>query len=324
MKTTPHLTIEDFDRQYSTSNKVLRALLEFRMSEDGFCFNPNCPYDVPINKYYVPVSNRTAFLCRMCQEHFYPMADSIMYKSHVRPEHWFQVIYRMLASRNGISMQEIFRTYGYQLPTVFNMMHAIRRQMNKCLDFKFQNIVVEIDASGVSTGKKGYNKHFKMKSGRGSQRKANVLVIKSRGNKAKFYIVNSEEEESVLRVIEQEVDKSCLIITDEFGAYNALTRHGYNHVVINHKSANGKARRFKDGIASTNYAEGLFSVLKRNIRGAHIHVSNTYLENYLSECAFRLTYAEEFDYGFNILINSFGSLSNHYSKHPGKPHRKIA
>lgn len=314
MNKIKHLSVEDFNRKYSTILKVLEALLFiFRISPDGKCFNRHCPYREAIQNTYRHIHNRTAFLCKKCLQHFYPMVDSPMNKTHVNPVHWFQICYLMLSSRNGISAAEVSRRYGYSEKTVLRLMHLMRFQMGLCLNWKFENAVIEVDGAGTPTGKRGYKKSYRFKRGRGNQRNATVLAIRERGQKLKLFHGYSEDLDTTLELFAKHVDKkTCIIITDEWQAYQKLTELGFKHIVINHNAQKDKPKSWKTGIASTNNAEGIFSLLQRNIRGTHINVTDKYFQNYLNEVAFKVSYANEEDYGFSILIKSFGNLYDYY------------
>ncbi|MEO8085367.1 MAG: IS1595 family transposase [Bacteroidota bacterium] len=249
-----------------------------------------------------------------------------MSKTHVSPEHWFQITYLMCASGHSPSASELTRRYPYSDKTISKLMHAIRYQMGKCMDWKFENAIIEVDGAGVYTGKKGYDKHFRFKAGRGSQRKATIIVIRERGQRVKLFKAHSEDLESVLELLKEHVDKeTCIIATDELATYNKLRALGYAHVVVNHSGEKDKTKRWKNGIASTNRAEGIFSLLKRTMRGGYINISDPYLQNYLNEIAFKVSYAQEYDYGFEILIRSFGSLYDYYrDKFPNETGREDA
>jgi hypothetical protein len=83
------------------------------------------------------------------------------------------------------------------------------------------------------------------------------------------------------------VDKEkSVVISDEWLGYKSLTDE-YKHVVVNHSQS-----EYVRGAFHTNTIEGVWSQLKRTIKGTHIHVSKRHLQKYVDEVAFR--YMERF------------------------------
>ncbi|MBK7683106.1 MAG: transposase [Bacteroidetes bacterium] len=76
-------------------------------------------------------------------------------------------------------------------------------------------------------------------------------------------------------------------------------------MVVNHSEKG--ANRFKRGMASTNNAKNIFSIVKRSIKGTYRKVTDPYLQNYLNEFAFRFNHRNESDYGFSVLLGELSS-----------------
>ena len=98
-KNPKHTPADEMRRKFSTELICLRALLMFRMSKDGKCFNPRCK--APINdKWYRPIKKkdviRKGLLCRNCLQHYYPMSDSIFEYSKIPLVLWYEIIYKMM------------------------------------------------------------------------------------------------------------------------------------------------------------------------------------------------------------------------------------
>jgi hypothetical protein len=72
------------------------------------------------------------------------------------------------------------------------------------------------------------------------------------------------------------------VSTDKLKSYAKLARLGYVHGVVNHA-----ADEWTCGAHHTNSLEGFWSLLKRSIRGTHVHVSRKHLAKYLGEFEFR-------------------------------------
>ena len=64
---------------------------------------------------------------------------------------------------------------------------------------------------------------------------------------------NKRDHHTLLRLIKQHVNPGTIILTDKWRGYNALERHGFTHLVVNHRAG------FVDPITGvhTNACEGM-------------------------------------------------------------------
>lgn len=76
--------------------------------------------------------------------------------------------------------------------------------------------------------------------------------------------------------------KGSTVSTDELKSYAKLARLGYEHGAVNHAKD-----EWVRGEHHTNSLEGFWSLLKRSIKGTHVHVSKRHLAKYLAEFEFR-------------------------------------
>lgn len=302
-----YLDKKGFQKKYGTNLLCRKALLNHRISADGLCFNPKC--DAEIEWYYTPLNDRNCLLCRKCLTHIHPTVDSIFEHSKVELKDWFEIIWRILSSRGGISANYIHREFGYSYPTSLYLLHDIRKQMYNCLQFEMDNTVVEVDESYISTGTKGLGRHHHFSRGRGSLRHTSILAIIERKGKAKLFVIPATDAESILPKITENIPLTISIFTDDWGAYNQLKELGYEHAAVNH-SIEYVA---KETGASTNSAENMFSTFKTMvIKGTYRSVSDKFLQHYCNEQAFRHTYRFEEDYGMEAFLKSFSCLSDSY------------
>lgn len=137
------------------------------------------------------------------------------------------------------------------------------------------------------------------------------MSIVERGGGCLLIKIPNVQAITLLTLIEKHVDKSCTVCTDNLPAYRKLSSYGYQHAVVNHKSPDGQ-KRWVDGIASTNAAENSFSNLKRGIAGVYRSVSDEHLQNYLNEYAFKHTYRNSFDYGFEEFLKAMPPIQETY------------
>jgi transposase len=309
MEKINYLTVQNFKKKYGSESACLEALLHFRMSEDNLCFNPLCK--APILKYYHILKKRKCFICSRCLRHFYVKSGSIFDHSHTPINIQFEIIFKILYTKTGVSAAQLQREYGISYKSVFKMLHKVRELMQECLDREINNTQiehVEIDESFCPTGKKGLGKHFPFKRGRGSLRNSTILVIMERKGFAKMLTIPNANAETIIPIILQNVPLGTTIYTDAWPAYKQLESLGYKHAVVNHSKYEYVNQ--KTG-ASTNNAEGIFSSFKRML-GTYRSFSESKLQNYTNEACFRHTFRTHHDYGFENLMRCLGTLSNVY------------
>ena len=73
---------------------------------------------------------------------------------------------------------------------------------------------------------------------------------------------NKRDHHTLLHLIKQHVNPGTIILTDKWRGYNALGRHGFTHLVVNHRAG------FVDPITGvhTNACEGMWFHAKRHMR----------------------------------------------------------
>lgn len=114
------------------------------------------------------------------------------------------------------------------------------------------------------------------------------MVERSSG-KAKVYHVKSSGVRVLLPIIQKDVVRGTTILSDEWGAYRSLPKHGYPHSTVVHSRW-----QFVDAWVHTQDIENLWSHIKRGIRGVYRHVSPKYLQAYVNEYAFRYSHRNDF------------------------------
>jgi transposase len=303
MNTIKHTTVFEFNKRYGSEKACLEDLLKIRAGEEGKCFRPGCRGNVYHD--YKKLQRRKAFLCRKCLLHFYPMAGTIFDHSHIELQEWFCIMFKMLYMRNGVSALEIHRETGHSYRTIYGLMNTIRSLMGQGMDFTFDNTYVEVDEGYEYTGNKGYSRHHHFGTGRGSLKSTSILALVERGGKVKLYKISDTKADTLIDIIKQNISKDCIIFTDSFASYSRLKKEGYNHATVNHEQ-----HEYVNHItgASTNAAENVFGNISKNHTGTYRKLSEDRLQLYLYEQAFRHSYREEKDYGFEILLKLIPSI----------------
>jgi transposase-like protein len=120
------------------------------------------------------------------------------------------------------------------------------------------------------------------KRGRGT-RKSPVFAIVERNGSIRRRVVPNVSGRTLRGAIQECVDPSARIITDEFSVYSGLHKmFSGGHEVVQHSIG-----EYARGDVNTNTAESSFAILKRGITGIYHAVSKKHLHRYIGEFDFR-------------------------------------
>ncbi len=290
LTTQPSLTLAQVLQMYGEEN-ACKALLRDQRWPDGVrC--PRCD-----NKNVYTLRTRPFhWVCKICGGRngyrFSVITKTIFENTNYPLATWFQVIYLMTQSKNGISALQIHRQIGSgDYRTAWYMCQRIRAAMTYP-DMKALLGDVEVDETYI--GGKAHNRHGgknKMPIGHGTAGKLPVIgAIARKGNVVCKMIENTDTktlDQFVRRTVDKE--KVDLISTDEHSGYRLLGEgpDALPHEVIRHSSG-----EYVRGVVHTNSIESFWSLLKRGIVGTYHKVSKTYLPLYLNEFQFRFNKPE--------------------------------
>ena len=288
-------TIDQFREQYPTDDVCLHKIFTLKYGDMSIC--PKCERD---NKF-VRVKNRRSYQCPSCGFQLYPTAGTIFDKTTTPLIYWFYAIYLQTTTRNGVAAKELERQLNICYKTALRMAHQIKKLMAS--DNEKLSGVVELDETYV--GGLHRNMHKKKrdelnKLGTGSISKTPVFAMLQRGDgKIAVYVLNIQQinGRTLQPIIIDNVEQGAKIITDNHGAYVNL-KDNFDHSIVQHEK--GEYVRDK---AHTNTVEGFFSILKRTIKGTHIHVSKEHMQKYVDEVAFRYLHKSNQDTMFESVLN---------------------
>ena len=285
-------TYEEFKKMYPDEKTCLHKIFMLRYGHLEAC--PKCGCVAAWRR----ISTRRCYQCRSCYEQFYPTAGTVFEKTRTSILEWFYVIYLFTTTRNGVAAKEIERQLGCTYKCAWRMGHHIRKLMEKIGEEKLKGFV-EIDETYVSKGRS----KVEGTTGRSSKGQTPVLAFVERLGNLKAFKVENVKRESVYPLIEQHVDKSAIVNTDEFALYDQLNKLGYQHQSIMHA-----LKLYRIGSISTNTVEGAFGGFKRMIP-THIHISAKYLQNYLSEFVCRYNNRKRQAEMFDIILKNLPTVS---------------
>lgn len=263
------ITIQEFMKRFPDDEACLDHLMKLRFGDDFGC--PKCG---EIGKFR-KLAKQPCYTCN-CGHHVHPMQGTIFQDTHTPLAKWFYAMYLFTTTRHGVPAKELQRQLGVSYPTAFRMAHLIRDYMAKIDGDNSLSGHVEVDETYVG-GRRGGGKR-----GRGAPGKTIVMGMLQREGDVMTRVVANVRRYTLEHHITQHIHAGATISTDELLSYAKLARFGYEHGTVNHS-----AEQWVSGAHHTNGLEGFWSMLKRSIRGTHVHVSGKYLAKYLGEFEFR-------------------------------------
>ena len=224
--------------------------------------------------------------CYDCRKPFTVKVGTIFQGSHIPLRLWLQAIYLIASSKKGISTHQLHRTLGVTLKSAWFMSHRVREAMMRGSFAKFGSGggVVEVDETFI-----GHDKTIKpkgVKKGRGYHHKNKVLALVDRTTgQAKSIVVDDLKAKTLLPILQQYIDKTAHVMTDEAGQYTSLGKSFAAHSFVRHGAGEYVNRDNK--AVHTNTIEGFFSVFKRGMKGVYQHCGKNHLGRYIAEFDFR-------------------------------------
>jgi transposase-like protein len=282
------MNILDIINNFSTQQDCLEYLAFKRWGEER-----HCPYCGSVKTYKHTEKKKTRFQCGDCRKSFSATVGTIFHNSHIPLQKWFIIISLMLNAKKGISAYQIARDLKMRRPTVWSIMHRIRKAMEK--DGELLKGIVEIDetyiggkprAKEVKKRKKDDDDNKGGGSG-GIKSKSCVFGMVERNGKVKAMKVKDSKRDTLLEKIYNNVERGSNIMSDEYKAYH------YLYVDFKHETVCHSALEFVKGACHNNTIEGFWSLLKRGIKGQFHHISKKYLDKYVDEFCWRYNNRDE-------------------------------
>ena len=284
-------TIKDFMKQFPDDDACLDHLMTVRYGKTLEC--PKCLKTGKFSR----LSKVPAYSCPWCGHHIHPMAGTPFEASHTPHQKWFYAMYLFTTSRHGVPAKELQRQLAVTYKTAWRMGHEIRKYMAKVDGDPPLSGHVEIDEAYIGGKVKGGR--AKGITGRGAK-KAVVFGILERDGELFTKVVPDASTKSLIPHIVANVPKGTRISSDEWHPYRVLKQIGYDHKTVNHSQ-----KEYARGDTHVNTLESFWAILKRSIRGTHVHVSPKHLQKYLGEFEYRYNLRKEPHLMFDRLLESF-------------------
>ncbi|SDW84003.1 Transposase zinc-ribbon domain-containing protein [Hydrobacter penzbergensis] len=288
-------TIDEFRAEYPNNDACLEKLWQLRYGSNFVC--PKCEN----TSTYKRVKGRRSYQCQSCANQIYPTQGTIFEKSTTPLTYWFYAIFLQTTTRNGVAAKELERQLKICYKTALRMSHQIKMLMANKKVNKLKG-VVSADESFI--GGLNKNRHSDKKvpesQGRSCKDKTPVFGMVDLNGNVSAHVVSDTQGNTLKSLLDKHVDKeNSIVITDEWLGYKQLENNQYKHVVINHLSG-----EYVRGAFHNNRIEGVWSQLKRTIKGTHVQVSRKHLQKYVDEVAFRYTNRERQDEMFELILKN--------------------
>lgn len=186
---------------------------------------------------------------------------------------WIYALYET-GQKSGISSVELAEKLNINQKTAWRMLDQLRTRF-----LKYKPLLkgtVEGDETYIG-GKRKKNRGRSLKWGN----KVCVCGAVERKGKATMKTIEYVSEYELTRFIEKNVKENSIMYTDGYGGYNGLNYAGFYHGSVDHNKC------FVNGEIHTQTIEGLWSFIKRKLKGTHYKVSRNNLPKYLKEFMLR-------------------------------------
>jgi transposase-like protein len=225
------------------------------------------------------------FHCNSCDGAFTVTTGSVMERSHIPLNKWVLGFRLMASSKKGMSAHQLHRTLGITYKSAWFMAHRIREAMTGANPGTMGGEGKIIESDETYWGAKDTDKptllRRKRKGKPGPGGKSKIMTLVERGGRARSFKVEDFRNETVKRVLLENVSTKSRLMTDE-GTVPTIGRNFASHETVKH-GANEYAR----GDVTTNTVESFFALFKRGMRGTYQHCGPQHLQRYLTEFDFR-------------------------------------
>jgi transposase-like protein len=264
---------------FNDEEKAREYLEALRWPDGPVC--PHCNAEKSATKLQGKSTRPGVYKCRKCEHPYTATVGTVFESSKIPLRTWLYVTFLLCSSKKGISSHQIHRMIGVQYKTARFMTMRIREAMRTgslVPPMGGPGSIVEIDETYI--GKKPEAKNFSKPHG--ASQKMAVLTLVNRGGEARSFHIDYSDSQTIVPIVQANIDRETKIATDEARYYNKLKKHFIEHGTVNHS-----AYEWKRGEVSTNVVEGFFSIFKRGMKGVYQHCSEANLHRYLAEFDFR-------------------------------------
>lgn len=268
-----------------TNEEAARAHFEAIRWPDGRV----CPHCGTFENSHLMTGKSTRpglYKCRDCRKPFSATIGTIYERSHIPLHKWLLATQLIVASKKGMSANQLHRMLGFgSYRTAWFMAHRIREAMKPADGDQFGSDggAVEVDETYIGR-KKGRDT---ARAGNAHKMAVLSLVERNTGAVRSFTIENTRSDE-IHPILLSNIAREARLMTDEARMYWKVGKEFAAHGSTLHAAGTYVDRN--DRTIHTNTIEGFFSIFKRGMREIYQHCGEHYLNRYLAEFDFRYTF----------------------------------
>lgn len=135
---------------------------------------------------------------------------------------------------------------------------------------------VEVDEAFFGGGGKSYNW-----SSISTRKQPIIGMLERETKKVRLFLVEDRKVGTINKLIFENIELGSTVYTDSWRGYDDISDY-YNHHTIDHSK-----REFVRGDVHTNGIESFWGGMKRNLRKAHIKITDAHVHLYANEAAWR-------------------------------------
>lgn len=282
------MNLVDFYRRFPNEESCV-SYLKTKREEQGIV----CPKCGCTHHYWK--SYRNQWECKECGHRTGIKSGTVMHSSNLPLLTWFIAIHLVTSTKKSFSASELQRQLGigcYQ--TVWEMLHKIRSVMGKRDSGYKLNGSMELDDAFFTISLDDNRKDKKLKRGRGSQKKAKVLVIteskdqdrkdnrkriqKSVGH-IKMIVLNDLKSNTLDNEVKKWIDRESDITTDDSKSYV-----NFKNIVRSHSSQVVEPKEIDKVLP---WVHIVISNAKRQLLDIHHDIRPEFLQRYLDEFCYK-------------------------------------
>ncbi len=219
--------------------------------------------------------SKKCFRCKSCHTVIYPLSDSVFSGSTISITTLFFLIHKLTISRGNTSAIWMADNLGISYKTSHKLLMKIRYVLGETYGEKMKG-TVEVDEAFFGGGNKVYNW-----SAMTTRKKPIIGMVERETGKVRMFLVNSRNAKTINKLIKDNIEVGSTVYTDSWRGYSDLAKD-YNHEIIDHSK-----REYVRGDVHTNTIENIWGQFKRNIRKAHIKITDKYVQLYVNEACWR-------------------------------------
>lgn len=278
----------EFMKDFPTEESCKQHWKEHRLKVGVVCPKCGC-----VHHYWK--QDKECFECKQCGYRQSLRANTIMHGSQLPFQYWYIAIHLLSSTKKGISALELQRQLGHKnYNPVWALMHKLRIAMGKRDDKYKLAGMIELDEGFFTTEVPEEEKDKPLKRGRGSQRKAKVLVMAESapvtetpkyGNKPtkvghiKMLVIDDLKSKTIDGKVKLYVDKDTIIKSDDSTSYTNFKTLVKQHI----------SQVIPKELVGTllPWVHIAISNAKRQLLDIHHDICPEYLQSYLNEFCYK-------------------------------------